>query len=253
MSAILLSPWPESLYTFEQMWPRLAEHAHLVAVDLPGFGHSERRDELFTSSAMGSLSRIWWTHLGSSSPTRSARTLVPPHCCSRRRDILAFIRSIVIGNGTAAVPIQVDGVLKDVIDMPSLEPLRNRDPRKGVESVLAFVERYKLPDHVREDFLSSYEGDRFVESIRFLRAYKTELPKLSKLLPTIETPVQIITGDHDPGVLPVNGDYLHERIHHNTFDKVNAGHFAWADVADEYANLIIDWWEGGYERSLRSK
>ena len=27
VSAILLSPWPESLYTFEQMWSRLAEHA----------------------------------------------------------------------------------------------------------------------------------------------------------------------------------------------------------------------------------
>ena len=59
--------------------------------------------------------------------------------------------------------------------------------------------------------------------------------------------------DHDPGVLPVNGDYLHERIHHNKFDKVNAGHFAWTDVADEYADLIIDWWEGGYEGSLRSR
>lgn len=92
-----------------------------------------------------------------------------------------------------------------------------------------------------------------MESIRFLRAYKTELPKLSKLLQTIETPVQIITGDHDPGVLPVNGDYLHERLPHNKSDKVNAGHFAWADVADEYDNLIIDWWEGGHERSRRSK
>jgi hypothetical protein len=29
VSAILLSPWPESLYTFEQTWSRLAEHAHL--------------------------------------------------------------------------------------------------------------------------------------------------------------------------------------------------------------------------------
>src|SRR5580704_12859842 len=53
VSAILLSPWPESLYTFEQMWPRLAEHAHLIAIDLPGFGHSERRDELLKSSTMG--------------------------------------------------------------------------------------------------------------------------------------------------------------------------------------------------------
>src|ERR1700684_3478112 len=53
VSAILLSPWPESLYTFEQMWSRLAEHAHLVAIDLPGFGHSQRRNELLNSSTMG--------------------------------------------------------------------------------------------------------------------------------------------------------------------------------------------------------
>ena len=29
------------------MWNRLAEHVHLVAVDLPGFGHSEGRTDLF--------------------------------------------------------------------------------------------------------------------------------------------------------------------------------------------------------------
>jgi pimeloyl-ACP methyl ester carboxylesterase len=61
--------------------------------------------------------------------------------------------------------------------------------------------------------------------------------------------LQIITGDHDPGVLPVNGDYLHERLPHSKPDRVDAGHFAWADAADEYASLIIDWWwNGGYER-----
>src|SRR3984957_16646340 len=51
--ALLLSPWPESLYCFEPMWEQLAEHAHLVAVDLPGFGHSEGRDDLFNSRGMG--------------------------------------------------------------------------------------------------------------------------------------------------------------------------------------------------------
>ena len=56
ISAILLSPWPESLFTFGQMWSRLAEHAHLVAIDLPGFGHSERRNDLLTPSAL-------WTSL----------------------------------------------------------------------------------------------------------------------------------------------------------------------------------------------
>jgi len=73
VSAILLSPWPESLFTFEQMWSRLAEHAHLVAIDLPGFGHSERRNDLLTSSAMGE-----------SAPTSGRR-----RCCSPPRSILA--------------------------------------------------------------------------------------------------------------------------------------------------------------------
>ena len=57
VSAILLSPWPESLYTFEQMWSRLAEHAHLVAIDLPGFGHSQRRGELLNPPRWASSSR----------------------------------------------------------------------------------------------------------------------------------------------------------------------------------------------------
>jgi hypothetical protein len=40
--ALLLSPWPDSLYAFDQMWDRLAERTHLVAVDLPAFGTAWR-------------------------------------------------------------------------------------------------------------------------------------------------------------------------------------------------------------------
>jgi hypothetical protein len=29
--AILLSPWPESVFAFEQVWAQLAENAHLIA------------------------------------------------------------------------------------------------------------------------------------------------------------------------------------------------------------------------------
>ena len=29
--AILMSPWPESVYAFEPVWPQLATAAHLVA------------------------------------------------------------------------------------------------------------------------------------------------------------------------------------------------------------------------------
>ena len=47
-TVLLTSPWPESIYAFAPMWATLAEHARLFAVDLPGFGASERRADLLT-------------------------------------------------------------------------------------------------------------------------------------------------------------------------------------------------------------
>lgn len=55
-----------------------------------------------------------------------------------------------------------------------------------------------LPDSVREDYLSCYQGDRFAESMRYVRSYPRELPVCMTLLPTIQTPVQIIAGSQDP-------------------------------------------------------
>ena len=60
--ALLLSPWPESLYAFEAIWSRLAEHAHLVAIDLPGFGRSERLHERLPLSKLAIIERghfVW--------------------------------------------------------------------------------------------------------------------------------------------------------------------------------------------------
>src|SRR5580693_6079843 len=51
--ALLLSPWPESLLAFEPVWWSLAKRTRLVAVDLPGFGHSQRSEALLSPQAMG--------------------------------------------------------------------------------------------------------------------------------------------------------------------------------------------------------
>ena len=34
--ALLLNPWPESVFAYEPIWSRLAEQTHLVAIDLRG-------------------------------------------------------------------------------------------------------------------------------------------------------------------------------------------------------------------------
>jgi pimeloyl-ACP methyl ester carboxylesterase len=50
---LLTGPWPESIYAFARIWNTLAKHARLVAVDLPGFGASKRREDLLSPRAMG--------------------------------------------------------------------------------------------------------------------------------------------------------------------------------------------------------
>jgi pimeloyl-ACP methyl ester carboxylesterase len=159
------------------------------------------------------------------------------------------LRSLVVGSGGAAFPLQLGEVLKDLVEAPDVEGYRSADPRQIVAGLLAFIERYTLPDSVREDYLSSYEGDRFVESMRYARAYPTELPILRDLLPAIQTPVEIISGRRDPAVPPVNGEFLHERLPQSKLDIIDAGHFTWEDAADEYAALVTSWWGGGYVTS----
>jgi pimeloyl-ACP methyl ester carboxylesterase len=137
-------------------------------------------------------------------------------------------------------------MLKDWVEAPDLEGYRSADPRQIVARALTGIERHALPDFVREDYLTSYEGDRFVESMRYVRTYPTELPVLADLLPDIRTPVQIIAGARDQAVPPVNAEFLHERLPNSKLDIIDAGHFAWEDAADDYAALVTSWWRGGY-------
>ena len=157
------------------------------------------------------------------------------------------LRSLVIGSGAAAYPLQLGDIVKEVVEAPDLEAYRSVDPREIIASALSSnITRYALPESTREDYLSSYEGDRFVESMRYVRAYPTELPVLAHLLPGIQAPVQIIGGARDPAVPQVNGEFLHERLPKSKLEVIDVGHFTWEDAADEYATLVTSWWGDGY-------
>ena len=245
-TALLLSPWPESLLAFEPMWSRLAKDMHLVAVDLPGFGHSQRRDALLSPRAMGEFVIQVADAFGLESPHVVGPDIGTAASLFAAARHPGRLRSLVVGSGGTAVPLQLGSPLNDWIDASDLDRFRAADPRQIVAGVLSSIERYALPDPVREDYLSSYEGDRFVESMRYARTYPAELPALRDLLPQVQTPVQIIAGGRDRAVPPVNAEFLHERLPHSKLDIIDAGHFTWEDGADQYAALVTTWWNGGY-------
>lgn len=249
-TVVLTSPWPESVLAFRKIWERLAERFHLVAIDLPGFGQSERQLDLLAPHAMGDfllqLVREWdlgpvhfvAQDVGTAAALWAAAT--DP----------ALVRSLAIGGGGTAVPLQVGGSLKDIIEAPDMEGYRKIDPKDILAPTYDAMPGGPPPPDVRDDYLESYSGDRFVESCRYVRAYPIELPKLAEKLPNIETPVQIVCGRDDDWVPMANQDFLHGQLPHSRMDLLPAGHFAWEEVPDLYGDVLVRWLSAGHREPL---
>jgi pimeloyl-ACP methyl ester carboxylesterase len=251
-SVLLTSPWPESVYAFAPIWPSLANVARLVAVDLPGFGRSERRDDLLSPRAMGEFLVRFVAEWGLEKPHVVAPDIGTSAALFAAASHPGLLSSVVVGSGAAAVPIQLSGPLAEWVLAPDLDRFRAVDPRAIVGSALETIEGYQPPPEVREDYLESYEGDRFAESMRYARAYPDELPQLADRLPEINAPALIIAGRRDRVVPLINAEFLDERLPNGKLVVVEAGHFVWEERADEYAALIADWVADGYRAAAAS-
>ena len=147
--ALLFSPWPESVFAYEPMWSRLADSTHLVAVDLPGFGRSERRDTLMTPRAMGDFIvrvadafRLEKPHVVAPDIGTSASLFAAASHPDR------FL-SLVVGTGGAAVPIELGDPLREWVFARDLEPYRRIGGRAIVQRTLKTLERYKVSEAAR--------------------------------------------------------------------------------------------------------
>ena len=249
--ALLLSPWPESIMAYEPTWSRLAETTHLVAIDLPGFGRSERKDTLMSPRAMGDFIVRAADAFGLDHPHIVGPDVGTPAALFAAAAQPGRFLSLVVGTGGTAVPLQLGDPLREWVFAVDLEPYRRLGGRQIVERAIQKLERYAISDTAREDYLASYEGNRFAESIRYVQSYRTELEVLRDVLPHIQTPVQIIAGRRDTVVPPVNAEYLHERLPHSELHLLDSGHFAWEDAADVYAALVNAWWADGYKTCVK--
>ena len=132
----MLSPWPESLWAFRGIWDRVSGTARVVAIDLPGFGHSTRSPGADRPDAMGTFLARLIEEWGLGAPH-----VVGPDVGTAAALFLAAsapdrVTSLTIGGGAVRAPIDAGGALKDVIEAPSLDVVRELDaePTSGSPS-----------------------------------------------------------------------------------------------------------------------
>ena len=238
-TVVLTSPWPESLLAFAPMWASLAEHARLFAVDLPGFGASERRVDLLSPRAMGEFLAQLIAEADLDAPHIVAPDVGTSAALFAAAAHPALFSSVTVGTGGAAVPLQLGEPLASWVLDPDLDKYRRLDPRAIVGAAVDTIAGGVAHD-IRADYLSCYDGDRFVESMRYVRSYPEELPALAGLLPQIATPVTIINGRGDRVVPLANAEFLDERLPNSRLVVIDVGHFVWEEAPTEYAAVILD-------------
>jgi pimeloyl-ACP methyl ester carboxylesterase len=149
------------------------------------------------------------------------------------------IASVIVGTGGAAVPLELGEPLASWVLDPDLDKYRRIDPRLIVETAVDTIAG-GIADDIRADYVACYAGDRFAESMRYVRRYPEELPELAGLLRQISTPVTIINGHHDRVVPVANAEFLDERLPHSHLALIDAGHFVWEEAPAEYAAIVLD-------------
>jgi pimeloyl-ACP methyl ester carboxylesterase len=240
---VLFSPWPESIFAFAPVWEGLTRQFEVLAFDLPGFGRSEARVDLFAPQQMGEfiakaidafgLTAVHAVGLDVGAPSVLFAALARPD----------LFRSLVVGAGASTYPLIVEGNLKSMIEAEALPPLNT------VEVVSGFVRSirgYDVPRFVRDDYLACYEGDRLTRSAALVRAYPKDLAALAPRLASIESPVAIVVGRNDPYGLARDAAVLRERLSHARLDVLEAGHCVWEERAPEFESIVTQWVNGGF-------
>lgn len=248
LTVLLLSPWPESLWAFRRIWHRVSAIGRAIAIDLPGFGHSDGRPELIAPDASGAFLADLIDEWGLAAPH-----IVGPDIGTATALFLAAkaperVTSLTIGGGAVRFPIEAAGALKAIIEAPSLDVVRRLDARTNIGYAVESGASSESEPAVHEDYVSAYDLGRFAESARFVRLYPEQSPVLRDLLPAIKTPTQIVAGRNDDLVPWSNNEYLHELLPNSEIHPLDAGHFAWEQASEEYGRLVADWVSGGYRR-----
>jgi pimeloyl-ACP methyl ester carboxylesterase len=236
---LMTSPWPESIYAFAPMWMTLAEHARLFAVDLPGFGASERRDDLMSPRKMGEFLADVIEDAELDKPHIVAPDVGTSAALFAAASHPEKFSSVIVGTGGAAVPLQLGEPLRSWVLDASLDKYREVDPRVIVDTAVETISG-GIADEIHADYVACYAGDRFVESMRYARRYPEELPALARLLPRIATPVTVINGRHDRVVPVSNAAFLHERLPNSRLEIIDAGHFVWEEAPATYASIVLE-------------
>ena len=245
---LMLAPWPETLWAYRRIWDQISAVGRVVALDMPGFGHSDQPERLIAPDAMGDFLALLIDEWGLGSPHIVGPDVGTAAALFLTNKAPDKVTSLSIGGGAVTSPIAAGGALEAVIGAPSLDDVRQLDARANISAADESAAPQASEPEVLEDYVSAYDLGRFAESARFVRHYPEQNKLVQDFLPSIQIPTLILAGENDDLVPWSNNQFLADTMPNSVAHRLDAGHFAWEEAAGEYGRLVSEWIAGGYRK-----
>jgi pimeloyl-ACP methyl ester carboxylesterase len=244
-TVLLLSPLPQSILCFDQIWPDLAERFHVVALDLPGFGGSEGGHDVMTFDAQSRILDAFVRQMDLHDLHIVGPDVGMPvalHYVIHREHRAS---SLIVGDGPCVVPTANGSIIDKAVKSAFWRAIfKIAGAGAFVEGAnrLAYV-NYDPSNAEVADYVASYKG-RIAPVTAWFKAYPGNLATIDPYLADLDLPVQLFWGDLDKFLLLDTAQRAHERLKRSRLTVFDGcGHFSYQDRPDGFARMVIDWVE----------
>ena len=243
---VLLSPFPESILSFTGSWEALTKKCRVIAIDLPGFGASEGDRHDMSPTAQGDHLAAIFNELdlhdihlvGPDVGMGAALAYVLNH---EHR-----VTSLAIGHGPGAPgPFKLAFMINMLAKFGFMRfstGLLGAGPLIAFSSKLGAI-RHRANAKQVDDYKRAYSG-RVPEVVYWFKDLRSKSAKLAGRVNKITIPTLVFWGELDVMFDPSNAKHLDEALPQSKLQMLpEAGHLAWADQPELFAEMIIDWVE----------
>ena len=241
---VLLSPFPESILSFTGSWASLTEKCRVIAIDLPGFGASEGDRNDMSPNAQGAHLAAIFDELDLQDIHLVAPDVGMGAALAYVLNHKHRVTSLAVGHGVGAPgPFKLAFMISMLAKfgfMRFITGLLGAGPLIAFSSQLGSI-RHRANAKQIDDYKSSYSG-RASEVVYWFKDFRSKAAGLAGRVKEIDVPTLVFWGELDVMFDVSNAEHLNAALPQSKLQILpEAGHLAWADQPELFADMIIDW------------
>ena len=242
---VLLSAFPHSIVAYSPIWEELKSKYNLYAYDLPGFGASETKSEYMSFEFQGIFLDAFLRHFCIEQSHIVAPDVGMPSALSYLINRQHKIKSLMIGDGPAALPTSEPSIMKKMVHSSFWRCMfviagsgALTESAKNLGNVRYVPNKYEISDYKK-----SHSG-KVANNMKWFKKYPEGAKKIDQNLDNIKVPTKIFWGEHEAILLTKNAENLHNRLSNSELEIFdNCGHFVYQDDYKRFISLIQSWVE----------